>query len=77
MSNRAFTERLHRELDAIGVPERSSERTEALSKLIKIPRFKAEAILSGNLLPDAEHLELLATELEVSVDWLLGKEDSP
>ncbi len=77
MSNRVFSERLHKELDAIGVPERICERVEAFSKLIKIPRFKAEAILNGNLLPDEEHLTLLAIELEVSVDWLLGKADNP
>ena len=75
MSNKRFSERLNRGLDDIGVPERSDERVEIFAKLIKIPRFKAEALLNGNTNPDTPLLELLAEELEVSADWLLGKSD--
>ena len=73
MSNKQFSERLNKELDEIGVPERNDERIAVFAKLIKIPRFKAEAILNGNASPDAPLLEILAGELEVNADWLLGK----
>ncbi len=48
MLNKRFSERLNKELDGIGVPETTRERIEVLAKLIKIPRFKAEAFLNGN-----------------------------
>ena len=75
MSNKQFSERLNKELDDIGVPERSDERIEVFSKLIKVPRFKAEAILNGHTTIDAPLLDVLAEELEVSGEWLLGKTD--
>lgn len=75
MSNRQFSERLNKELDSIGVPERTDERVEVFSKLIRIPRFKAEAILNGTFVLDASLLNQIAEELEVSVDWLVGKSD--
>lgn len=76
MLNKRFSERLNRELDSIGVPETTAERIEILSKLIKVPRFKAEALLNGNTNPDETLLRTLAQELEVNADWLIGKSDS-
>lgn len=76
MLYRRFSERLNKELDNIGVPETNQERIEALSKLIKIPKFKAEALLNGITKPDETVLKILANELEVNVDWLIGKSDS-
>ncbi len=76
MLNKKFSERLNKELDSIGVPEANSERIEILSKLIKIPKFKAEALLNGLTSPDAKVLKMLADEFEVNESWLLGKEDS-
>lgn len=76
MLNRKFSERLNKELDSIGVPEATVERIEVLSKLIKIPKFKAEALLSGLTSPDAQLLKVLADELEVNEEWLLGKNDA-
>lgn len=75
MSNKQFSERLNKELDEIGVPQRADERVDIFSKLIKVPRFKAEALLNGSTPPEAPLLDLLAEELEVSADWLLGKTD--
>ncbi|MBA2657071.1 MAG: hypothetical protein H0U70_08825 [Tatlockia sp.] len=75
MPNKVFAERLNKELDTIGLPTRSDERIEALSKLIKIPKFKAAAFLEGISLPDELTLNRLAQEFEVSIDWLLGKND--
>lgn len=76
MLNKRFSERLNKELDSIGVPETTSERIEILSKLIKVPKFKAEALLNGNTNPDEALLRTLAQELEVNADWLIGKSDS-
>lgn len=75
MSNKQFSERLNKELDDIGVPQRNDERIEVFAKLLKVPRFKAEALLTGNTTPDAPLLDLLAEELEVNSEWLLGKSD--
>jgi hypothetical protein len=75
MLNKKFSERLNKELDSIGVPETTSERIEVLSKLIKVPKFKAEALLTGLTSPDATLLKILAAELEVNENWLLGKDD--
>ncbi|STY30695.1 Uncharacterised protein [Legionella wadsworthii] len=76
MLNKRFSERLNKELDNIGAPEASAERIEVLSKLIKIPKFKAEALLNGAVNPDEKLLNALAQEFEVSADWLAGKGDS-
>ena len=76
MSNKEFSERLNKELDEIGVPLRADERIEVFAKLIHIPRFKAEAILNGYTNLDAPLLNVIANELEVSADWLLGKSDN-
>lgn len=75
MSNRHFSERLNQALDDIGVPERIDERIEVFSKLIKVPRFKAEALLNGTVVIDESLLALMTKELEVSADWLMSKND--
>ncbi|MCX7118163.1 MAG: hypothetical protein NTW94_09750 [Legionellales bacterium] len=75
MSNKQFSERLNKELDEIGVPERCEERIEIFAKLLKVPRFKAESLLNGNTNPEAPLLKVLADELEVNAEWLLGKSD--
>ena len=76
MLNKRFSERLNKELDSIGVPETTAERITVLSKLIKVPKFKAEALLNGITHPDEVVLQTLAQELEVNADWLIGKSDS-
>lgn len=75
MPNKQFAERLNKELDSIGVPLLSDERVEVFAKLLKIPKFKAEALLNGLTVPDALLLERLTEELEVSSEWLLGKSE--
>ncbi|MCP0914535.1 MULTISPECIES: hypothetical protein [Legionella] len=75
MSNKQFSERLNKELDEIGVPQRADERVEVFAKLINIPRGKAEAILNGNIHSGTPLLQLIAEELEVNPEWLLGKSD--
>lgn len=75
MTNKLLSERLNRELDAIGVPLHSQERIDVFAKLLKIPKFKAEAILNGTTPPGPDLLEILAEELEVNPDWLVGKSE--
>ncbi|CEK11435.1 hypothetical protein [Legionella hackeliae] len=75
MHYRQFAERLNKELDTIGVPPRSEERIEAFAKLVKIPKFKAEAFLNGVVIPDQKLLNSIAEELEVNAEWLIGKSD--
>ncbi|MGL6029545.1 MAG: hypothetical protein ACRC0B_05515 [Legionella sp.] len=76
MLNKRFSERLNKELDSIGVPEATGERIEVLAKLIKVPKFKAEALLNGITNPEPHLLKTLADELEVNEEWLLGKSDA-
>jgi hypothetical protein len=73
MSNKRFAERLNAELDEIGMPQRNSERIETFAKFIQVPKFQAQAVLNGTIIPDEQILALLAHQLEVSVGWLLGK----
>ncbi|KTD21044.1 hypothetical protein [Legionella londiniensis] len=75
MGNKQFAERLNKELDDMGVPQRRDERIEIFSKLIKVPRYKAEAILNGYTNLEPALLDQLAEELEVSPQWLLGQSD--
>lgn len=76
MLNKRFSERLNKELDSIGAPQSRLERIEVLSKLIKIPKFKAEALLNGSINPNEPLLNTLAQEFEVSIEWLMGKSES-
>ncbi len=73
MTHKVFSERLNQELDNIGLPQHDPERVEAFARLIKAPRFKAESILHGELMPTPEVLNKIADELEVSIEWLTGK----
>lgn len=75
MPNKQFSERLNKELDNIGVPQLGNERIDVFAKLMKIPKFKAESLLNGTTSPDTELLILLAKELEVNGEWLVGKSD--
>lgn len=74
MSNKKLTERLHNELDALGVPTLITERVQVCSKLFGLPKFKIEALLHGGVVLDADSMQKIAEELEVSSEWLLGKE---
>ena len=75
MTNKQFAERLNKELDDIEAPSREDERVEAFSKMFHIPKFQAEALLHGIYLPDEHLLQTVADELEVNVDWLIGKSE--
>jgi hypothetical protein len=74
MFNKLFSDRLNQELDKMELPKPMEERIDAFSKLLHIPRFKAETILSGHIPPEEAILNRIIDELEVSREWLLGKE---
>ena len=73
MANRVFSERLNHGLDNIGLPFPEEERIEAFAKLIHTKKFQAASILHGEIIPGTKVLETIAHELEVNVDWLIGK----
>lgn len=75
MHQKTFAGRLQQELDAIDFPIKHDERVEAFAKLVKIPKFKAEMLLNGNIQPDSALLQLIADELEVSPEWLTGQRE--
>lgn len=72
MPNKQFAERLNKELDSIGVPLLNRDRVDVVAKLLKVPKFKAESLLNG-VITDEKIVMLVAGELEVNADWLLGK----
>lgn len=76
MTNRKLTERLNAELDSIGMPEHMTERVQACSKMFHVPRFKVEAMLFGRANIDSTVVNKVASELDVSADWLLGTADT-
>ena len=76
MANRAFSERLTQELDNIGLPLPEEERVEAFAKLIHAKKFQAKSILHGEIIPSTDVLETIARELDVNIDWLIGKTDT-
>lgn len=75
MSNKQFSERLNRELDNIGVPPHFSERIDAFAKLMKVSKYKADALLNGIAKPTVELLNHLSHEFDVDGEWLIGKSE--
>ncbi len=71
MSKKQFAERLNLALDEIGAPTAYLERIEALAKLLKVHKFKAEALVNGELMPDESLRTLICNELDIK------KEDLP
>ena len=74
MTTKVFKERLEKELNAADFPSDPSSRKKAFAKVFDVSLPTAHAILYGSSLPKEEILEQIATELEVSVAWFLGKE---
>lgn len=74
MSKSIFIERIHRTLDGIEMSFDSQERAVEFARLFKIPLSTSRAILSGALSPSDDLLKHIAEELEVSENWLLGKD---
>ena len=73
MINKKFSERINDELDKMDVPQQIDERIEIFSKLLKVPRFKAETILKGHIPPEEALRVKIAEELEVEFEWLISE----
>lgn len=72
-SAKHFAEHLNKTLDDLGMPANTRERASILSKMLHIPKQQAWSLVEGQVLPDDDLLQIMATELEVSADWLIGK----
>ncbi|KTD09526.1 hypothetical protein [Legionella jamestowniensis] len=68
--NRLLSE--HSNKDSIGVSIVLPERISACAKIFKLPKFKTESVLQ-DIEINKHSLQTIADELEVNVDWLLGK----
>ncbi|HBB53677.1 MAG TPA: hypothetical protein DCZ80_07230 [Legionellales bacterium] len=73
MFKKDFSFKLNEELDLLGFPTGDLERISALSKVLGIKRFEAASILHGEMLPNAELMNKLTTELQINMQWLIDK----
>lgn len=71
-SAKHFAEQLNKALDDMGVPS-GRERPTILGKMLHIPKQQAWSFLEGHVVPDENLLRQMASELDVSVDYLTGK----
>ncbi len=67
------SQRLHRELDKIGVPHQQDERVAAVSRLLRLKTFATRSLLYSRVVPPKDVLARAASELEVDPEWLVGK----
>lgn len=63
--------KLNQCLDELDAPNNSRERSIILSKILNIPKQQAWGLLEGQIYPDDDLLEMIASELEVSSEWLV------
>lgn len=71
-SAKHFAEQLNKTLDDLGMPSNTRERAAILSKMLHIPKQQAWSFVEGHAVPDGDLLQKMASELEVSADWLTG-----
>lgn len=75
MNSKVFSQRFNRELATLGFPEELLEKTKAVSKVFGVSRYHANSMIYGNMLPDEEVLDKIASILEVCPQWLGGATD--
>jgi hypothetical protein len=75
MNSKVFSERFNQQLILMDLPEDSSEKIKAVSKVFDISRHLANAIILGHMLPPEADLDRIAETLEVCPLWLSGKSD--
>jgi transcriptional regulator with XRE-family HTH domain len=66
-----FARRLHEALDGLRVDTRLAERKRYLARILGVTERQIGNYFAGKKLPDPERWTLLATQLGVSLDWLL------
>lgn len=71
-----FANNLNKALDDLDVPSNSRERSNILSKMLHIPKQQAWSLLEGHLMPDANLLQHIATELELDPEVLLKSDEN-
>ena len=76
MSIKPFKDKLEKELNILGSPTQIEERKKAFAKVFRLSKHTASSILNGLVFPDRKTLEKLASEMDVSVEWLLGESES-
>lgn len=72
MSCSIFQKRLHKELTAFAFPLEKEERIECFSKIFNLSKHTSESIMYGSIIPDLKTIKMIAVELSVSEQWLLG-----
>lgn len=66
-----FAEKLNQILDDLGLPNNTRERSVIFSKMVNIPKQQAWALLEGQIIPDKDLLQTIATELDIDLDWFI------
>ncbi len=69
-TNKRFAMVLKKCLDDMELPSNQRERAIILSKLLNIPKHQAFGLLEGHFYPDEALFKRMATEFEVSPDYL-------
>jgi lipopolysaccharide export system protein LptA len=67
-----FQERLNKELSAFGFPLDKEERIRMFSEIFKLSKHTSASIIYGSIIPEKKMVKIVASELSVSEDWLLG-----
>jgi hypothetical protein len=71
-----FAEQLNKNLDDLDMPIPIRERAGLLSKMLDIPKQLAWNLLEGNVIPDENLLQRIATELEIESSMLFEPEEN-
>lgn len=69
-----FASRLNRALDKLGMDKKPSHRAKALGGVMGVSYQAAGKWLDGRSLPDTEKLDALARFVNVSIDYLFGRD---
>lgn len=69
-----LAEQLNKSLDDLRTPSSVRERAAILSKMLDIPKQQAFTLLEGHLIPDDNLLQLIASEFEIDISEIQGKE---
>lgn len=68
-----FEDRLERLLNEADFPSNLRERSAIFAKMFKVSTETSRNILCGKKIPANDILQNIASEFEVSPEWLLGK----
>lgn len=66
-----LAKKINKSLDDVGAPANMRERSVVFSKMLHIPKQQAWGLLEGQIFPQEDLLEKIATELEIDISQLL------